>query len=715
LSSGQARVQGLLAAELDRDPDAPALAKLLAGPDSAARERAALSLARIGGTRAAEQFATWLGDGTKPMSAAMLGATAALAPPEAATGEPAEPAGVWAAIERSLWSRYALSDSADEAEALLVAIARLGGRTSVRNLGVDLQEMGDDSGRRFERAAEALAILCVRRHSMTVGAVEALAAGLAAEQVAPRRGSAYALSRCAGPSAERLAGPERAVLVERLSAMVIAEDSTEALEAWRALEALGEPPETIPEAVLGKSPPSWQVEVAAVRALSASAAGRKALSERLALVSPWDFGGERVHVLLETFRGSRRAVEGTPELLEPFAALGDRIAGGLAGMTDPRRKKELGLVHCEYTVLQAVRKGDLAAVRSCAEGVPGVPPQYGEVLAIDALLAMGSAVPQAERIDQLLAAAASGDKVVAVAGLSALAEIEDPRVSAVLRTAMAGDDVGLVSAAAGSIAARAVDHSKRDEAAIPVLRAAIKRLQNATAVEGRIEAIRALTSLARSAKPDKPATDGSPADVVWLDDIVALAKDPNQGVRAVARAGLRGWPERVAAFDAAVPSAFVKGFSPAVHAALDSGATATGLVVHTAAGDLTIDFAGAPSPIAQSNLAALAADGYFDGLTFHRVVPAFVVQGGDPRGDGYGGPGHVMPCEWSNLRYERGTVGVALAGKDTGGSQIFISHGAPHHLDGRYPVVGRVVEGLDVVDRILPFDTITSVDVVRAE
>jgi cyclophilin family peptidyl-prolyl cis-trans isomerase len=150
-------------------------------------------------------------------------------------------------------------------------------------------------------------------------------------------------------------------------------------------------------------------------------------------------------------------------------------------------------------------------------------------------------------------------------------------------------------------------------------------------------------------------------------------------------------------------------------AATRVGARAAGLRLHTDAGVLTIDLTGAPAPIAQANLVALAERGFFDGLVFHRVVPGFVVQGGDPRGDGYGGPGHVMPCEWSNLRYERGTVGIALAGKDTGGSQFFIAHDEPHHLDARYTVIGRVVEGsagMDVIDAIWPYDAITKVEVL---
>ena len=90
-------------------------------------------------------------------------------------------------------------------------------------------------------------------------------------------------------------------------------------------------------------------------------------------------------------------------------------------------------------------------------------------------------------------------------------------------------------------------------------------------------------------------------------------------------------------------------------------------------------------------------------------MPAFVVQGGDPRGDGYGGPGFWQRCEDNRLPYTRGTVGMALAGRDTGGSQFFITHGAQPHLEGRYTAFGQVVAGLDVLDQLQPGDRLGSV------
>jgi cyclophilin family peptidyl-prolyl cis-trans isomerase len=180
---------------------------------------------------------------------------------------------------------------------------------------------------------------------------------------------------------------------------------------------------------------------------------------------------------------------------------------------------------------------------------------------------------------------------------------------------------------------------------------------------------------------------------------------------------LLGHPDLLTKFDADVPTAFAGGFDERVVQALERHRErgATGVVIVTDAGEIEVSFDGAPAPIAQAVFVDLAANGFYEGLTFHRVVPAFVVQGGDPRGDGYGGPGFVMPCERSNVRYERGTVGIALAGKDTGGSQFFIAHNREPRLDARYTIIGSVTRGIDVVDGILPYDVIERVEVLTDE
>ena len=132
-------------------------------------------------------------------------------------------------------------------------------------------------------------------------------------------------------------------------------------------------------------------------------------------------------------------------------------------------------------------------------------------------------------------------------------------------------------------------------------------------------------------------------------------------------------------------------------------------VVTTNTGSFTIELLPEAAPLTVDNFVQLAQRGYFRNVTFHRVVPNFVIQGGDPRGDGNGGPGYAIRCEINQLLYDRAAVGMALSGKDTGGSQWFVTHAPQPHLDGGYTIFGRVVAGMDVVDRIVRGDVIESI------
>ena len=135
--------------------------------------------------------------------------------------------------------------------------------------------------------------------------------------------------------------------------------------------------------------------------------------------------------------------------------------------------------------------------------------------------------------------------------------------------------------------------------------------------------------------------------------------------------------------------------------------------VETDKGGFTIELLPADAPLNVDNFVELARAGYFRGISFHRVVPNFVIQGGDPRGDGNGGPGYQIRCEINFVPYERGAVGMALSGKDTGGSQWFVTHSPQPHLDGGYTVFGRVVEGMEVVDRIARGDLIRNIAITE--
>ncbi len=122
--------------------------------------------------------------------------------------------------------------------------------------------------------------------------------------------------------------------------------------------------------------------------------------------------------------------------------------------------------------------------------------------------------------------------------------------------------------------------------------------------------------------------------------------------------------------------------------------------IETSRGRILAELFADEAPATVEAFVGLVRAGFYNGLTFHRVVPNFVVQGGDPNGDGTGGPGFRLPTEPSQRMYVRGMIGMASSGRDTEGSQFFIMHSAHPHLDGRYTLFGRVVEGMDVVDAL---------------
>ena len=128
-------------------------------------------------------------------------------------------------------------------------------------------------------------------------------------------------------------------------------------------------------------------------------------------------------------------------------------------------------------------------------------------------------------------------------------------------------------------------------------------------------------------------------------------------------------------------------------------------------GGIEIELAVLDAPLTVANFIALARKGFFDGIPIHRIVPDFVVQAGDPRGDGEGGPGYTIRDEINMRPYLRGTVGMALDWPDTGGSQFFITHSPQPHLDGRYTVFGHVVAGIETLDHLVQWDIIRRVTI----
>jgi len=126
---------------------------------------------------------------------------------------------------------------------------------------------------------------------------------------------------------------------------------------------------------------------------------------------------------------------------------------------------------------------------------------------------------------------------------------------------------------------------------------------------------------------------------------------------------------------------------------------------------LSLDFKAAPNTVA--NFVELANKGFYNGLSFHRVIQGFMIQGGDPEGNGKGGPGYTIDDEISELKHETGVISMANRGPNTNGSQFFITQLPQHHLDGKHTVFGKVLSGQDVVCRIEQGDPIINIKILE--
>jgi peptidyl-prolyl cis-trans isomerase B (cyclophilin B) len=135
--------------------------------------------------------------------------------------------------------------------------------------------------------------------------------------------------------------------------------------------------------------------------------------------------------------------------------------------------------------------------------------------------------------------------------------------------------------------------------------------------------------------------------------------------------------------------------------------------IETVRGTIELELAPKSAPQTVNNFVFLAREGFYDGVRFHRVIPDFMIQGGDPTGTGRGGPGYKFGDEFSGnpLKHETGVISMANAGPNTNGSQFFITHSPQPHLNGKHTVFGRVVKGQEVVDAIRPDDVMNRVTV----
>lgn len=284
-------------------------------------------------------------------------------------------------------------------------------------------------------------------------------------------------------------------------------------------------------------------------------------------------------------------------------------------------------------------------------------------------------------------------RVVAVALQSLIAVAPDVATNRA-RQLLNHDDPVVRSVAAQRVA------TAPDTGDIAALVAAYQRARTDPIPDARIAAVTALGQIA----------DLSPNAAGEVESRF-LARVPRPSDYLVRRAAQERFPQAAAKWGPAEPIVTGRSLEDyrdiAQRLVLPSGADANAqLVIETDHGDITISLFTADAPVTINAFLQLVSRRFFDNFTWHRVVPNFVIQDGDPRGDGWGGPGYTLRDEINRNRYETGTVGIALSGPDTGGSQFFITHSPQPHLDGTYTVIGSVSSGMNVVDLITQGDTI---------
>jgi cyclophilin family peptidyl-prolyl cis-trans isomerase/HEAT repeat protein len=299
---------------------------------------------------------------------------------------------------------------------------------------------------------------------------------------------------------------------------------------------------------------------------------------------------------------------------------------------------------------------------------------------------LGSKEP-ARSLPRLTPMLADGDARVVPSVLTAMTKLKAPGMAKILFEHLEKEDVGIRAAAAANIG------ELKPEGGVDALVAAYKRGEADLVIDTRAAALEAVSKY------------GGPAAVPLLRTALG---DKDWAVRVKAADLLK-------TIDPSIETAHAIRPAPVANRAIYEGPSLTAppvsphVYIETDKGTIEIELDVLDAPLTASNFITLARKGYFDGLTFHRVVPNFVIQGGDPRGDGDGGPGYTIRDELNQEPYLRGTVGMALAWRDTGGSQFFITHGPQPHLDARYTVFGRVISGMEVVEAINQGDIIKGI------
>ena len=336
-----------------------------------------------------------------------------------------------------------------------------------------------------------------------------------------------------------------------------------------------------------------------------------------------------------------------------------------------------------------------AAVRALARVDPdtfmitlsGLDPDRDWTVRAALATALGT-VPHERSLPLLTTMLDDRDQRVVPAVLGALVAAKPPGVEAMLLGRLRSDDFVVRTAAANGLA------DLKATSAVPALSEAYRASGGDSTYVARAAMLNAIHRIDPAAA--RPLLLEALRDQEWAVRVRVAALLKEQGVTEGTDDAIRPAAAGVAVDTAAWQSLIVPRFS-------------TRAIIETDKGSIEIELAVLDAPLTTRNFITLARAGFYNGVAIHRVVPDFVVQHGDPRGDGEGGPGRTIRDEINQRPYLRGAVGMALDWEDTGGSQFFITHSPQPHLDGRYTVFGQVVSGMEVVDRIVPWDVVRAV------
>jgi cyclophilin family peptidyl-prolyl cis-trans isomerase/HEAT repeat protein len=474
---------------------------------------------------------------------------------------------------------------------------------------------------------------------------------------------------------------------------------------WRAAYALMRMggPAAVPVLIRSLQDPDERVRASAVRGLRAAVADsaglrREAFEGALAAAAGDPHGHVRINALrmLPPYQDPART---TPVLIarlrEEDANVAVAAAQALAEAQDPAAAGALRAMVLDTSRPDGLRTAALAAwVRiEPASGAPAAAAwadssrwllRYHAARALAAApWGVGGATLQRLARDPGPLVAAE-----ALAAMRAAADTAAPPRHIYLEALAAGDP--LVRAAAALGLARTPRPADLDPLLNAWERAARDDVSDAAAAT-----VQALGALARAGVPVQHAFylrfgDGGPPRDAALHRMIAeqLPTPP------------ASWGTPATAPEPRAPAFYVDVVRELVAPAL-AGDMTPGVAITTPHGEIVLELAAADAPLTVRNFLDLVGRGYYQGTRWHRVVPNFVIQDGDPRGDGSGGPPYEIRDELNLLRYRRGTLGMALSGPDTGGSQFFITHSAQPHLDAGYTIFGRVLDGMDAVDLVV--------------